>query len=50
MWGQPFRIQAGLNQALQTDYETPLLGGIIERDHLQPETDRHEIIGAARLD
>jgi hypothetical protein len=36
-----FRIKTGLNQASQTDYETPLLGYIIERDHLQPETDRH---------
>jgi len=45
-----FKIQTGLNQALRTDYETPPPGYIIERDHLQPETDRHENIGAAQLD
>jgi hypothetical protein len=45
-----FKIKADLNQASQTDYETPLLGYIIERDHLQPETDRHENNGAAHLD
>jgi len=44
------RIMAGLNQASQTEFETPLLGYIIERDHLQPETDRHENSGAAHLD
>jgi len=45
-----FRIQRGLNQVSQTEFETPLLGYIIERDQLQPETDRHEFIGAAHLD
>lgn len=45
-----FRIQRGLNQVSQTKFETPLLGYIIECDHLQPETDRHEKIGAAHLD
>jgi len=45
-----FIIQTGLNQALRTDYKKPLLGYIIERDLLQPETDRHENIGAAQLD
>ena len=45
-----FIIQTGLNKALRTDYKKPLLGYIIERDLLQPETDRHENIGAAQLD
>ena len=45
-----FRTQAGLNQASQTEFETPLLGYIIERDHLQSETGRHKTIGAAHLD
>jgi hypothetical protein len=45
-----FRIKAGLNQTSQTEVEIPSLGDIIERDLLQPETDRHETIGAAHLD